>query len=76
MYAHFILARNNQNKDLKIKMLKVAADKFPEYIRIVNDVGITYGSLKQHQEAIVWYKKCIEQVPEYAPGFNNVGVRT
>ena len=57
-------------------MLKVAADKFPEYIRIVNDVGITYGSLKQHQEAIVWYKKCIEQVPEYAPGFNNVGVRT
>ena len=76
MYAHYILARNETNPDEKINKLKVVSQKFPEYVRATNDVGIAYGAKKEHQQARRWYKKCIEIAPQYAAAHNNVGVRT
>jgi tetratricopeptide (TPR) repeat protein len=46
MYAVFILARNIENVDQKIEKLKIAFERFPEYVRIANDVGIAYGTKK------------------------------
>jgi hypothetical protein len=34
--------------DAKIEKLKAAFEKYPEYVRIANDVGIAYGSKKMH----------------------------
>lgn len=48
MYAVFILARNCNNVDEKIEKLIAAAGRFPEYVRIANDVGIAYGTKKEH----------------------------
>lgn len=59
MYATYIIARNQQNIDIKIQQLKEAFERFPDYVRIANDVGIAYGSKKDHRSAIVWYKKCL-----------------
>ena len=49
MYAHYIIARNEANVDEKINKLKAVSQKFPEYIRVANDVGIAYGSKKDHR---------------------------
>lgn len=46
MYAVFILARNIENVDEKIEKLKIGYERFPDYVRIANDVGITYGTKK------------------------------
>ncbi len=59
MYSTYVLARNEANVDTKIEKLKAGTIKYPEYIRMANDVGIAYGSKKMHKEAIIWYKKCI-----------------
>lgn len=33
---------------------------YPRNTRIANEIGIAYGAgLKNNDEAIVWYKKCI-----------------
>lgn len=47
MYAHFILARNEKDIDGKIAKLKIVADKFPEYVRVTNEIGICYGGTKK-----------------------------
>ena len=44
MYAHFILARNEKDIDAKIAKLKIASERFPEYVRITNEIGICYGA--------------------------------
>lgn len=47
----------------------------PEYSRIANDIGISYGGTKkQYDEAINWYKKCVEINPLYNSAYNNIGV--
>ena len=46
MYAVFILAKNVENVDTKIEKLKSAFERFPDYVRIANDVGIAYGAKK------------------------------
>lgn len=58
-YAHYILARNKKDVDIKISTLKDVSKRFPDYVRVANDIGIAYGSKNEHREAIVWYKKCI-----------------
>lgn len=47
MYAHFIIARNEKEIDEKIAKLKIVADKFPEYVRVTNEIGICYGGTKK-----------------------------
>lgn len=47
MYAHFILARNEKEIDDKIIKLKTLADKFPDYVRLTNEIGICYGGTKK-----------------------------
>lgn len=49
MYAHYIIARNNANVDEKISQLKIVSERFPEYVRATNDIGIAYGSKKEHK---------------------------
>jgi hypothetical protein len=47
MYAHYILARNeNDADDDKIAKLKVVAEKFPEFVRVKNDIGNCYSKAK------------------------------
>lgn len=46
MYAHFILGKNINNVDDRIKQLTIAAEKFPNYVRLVNEVGLSYGAKK------------------------------
>ena len=75
-YGHYILARNKKDVDIKIQSLKDVSKRFPDYVRVANDIGIAYGSKNEHREAIVWYKKCLQLAPEYAAAYNNVGVRT
>lgn len=47
MYAEFILARNQKSVDEKIESLKKAAERHPEYARIVNEIGICFGATKK-----------------------------
>jgi hypothetical protein len=47
MYAEFILARNQKSVDEKIESLKKAAERHPEYVKIVNEIGICYGATKK-----------------------------
>jgi tetratricopeptide (TPR) repeat protein len=77
MYAHFVLGKNEKDVDEKIKKLTAGALKFPYYIRINNEVGLSYGAKKDHKSAIEWYKKCLQLAPnDYAQGYNNVAFRT
>lgn len=63
-YAHFILARNEKDIDSKIAKLKIVADKFPDYVRVTNEIGICYGGTKkEYREAITWYLKCTVITP-------------
>lgn len=55
-YGHFILARNEKDVDNKIAKLKIVADKFPDYARVTNEIGICYGGTKkEYRAAIPWY---------------------
>lgn len=49
MYAHFILGKNTTNVDERIKLLTIAAEKYPKYVRLVNEVGLSYGAKKDHK---------------------------
>ena len=74
-YAHFILARNEKDVDSKIAKLKTVADRFPDYVRVTNEIGICYGGTKkEYRAAIPWYEKCTQVTPEYASCYNNIGV--
>lgn len=46
MYSTYVLARNEQNVDTKIEKLKAGHEKYPEYVRMANDIGIAYGAKK------------------------------
>jgi hypothetical protein len=46
MYSTYVLARNETNVDTKIEKLKAGTEKYPEYIRMTNDIGIAYGTKK------------------------------
>ena len=71
----FILARNEKNVDEKIRKLKEVSEHHPLYVRVINEIGIVYGGTKkEYREAIKWYTKCLEVVPEYSSCYNNVGV--
>jgi hypothetical protein len=59
MYAYFVIGKNEKDVDLRIKKLSDAAEKFPRYVRLVNEVGLSYGAKKDHRSAIIWYKKCL-----------------
>ncbi len=77
IYAHFIIGRNIENVEEKISTLQQNAQKYPHYLRLVNEVGISYGAKKDHRNAIKWYKKCTQIAPtQYAKGYNNIGYRT
>jgi hypothetical protein len=52
-YASFILARNKSDIDEKILKLKEATLKYPEYVRITNEIGICYGSGKKEYESAI-----------------------
>lgn len=55
-YAHFILARNEKDVDSKIAKLKIVAEKFPDYVRVTNEIGTCYGGAKkEYRAAIPWY---------------------
>lgn len=47
MYAEFIIARNQKSVEEKIDSLKKAAERHPEYVRIVNEIGICFGATKK-----------------------------
>ena len=36
MYAHFVLGKNEANVDERIKKLSSGAERFPQYVRMVN----------------------------------------
>jgi tetratricopeptide (TPR) repeat protein len=76
MYAYFIIGKNEKDVDQRIKKLSDAAEKFPQYVRLSNEVGLSHGAKKDHSSAIKWYKKCIAIAPEYAQGYNNIAFRT
>ncbi len=77
MYAHFVLGKNEKDVDQKIKKLTASVKIFPLYIRLINEVGLSYGAKKDHKSAIEWYKKCLKIAPnDYAQGYNNVAFRT
>ena len=61
MYAYFVLAKNETNVDEKIKKLSVGAERFPRYVRMINQLGLSYGTKEEedHVMAIVYYKKCL-----------------
>lgn len=59
MYALLIMARNEKNIDDRIQGLVKAAEKHPEYYRLLNLTGINYSSKKNYREAIAWYTKCV-----------------
>jgi tetratricopeptide (TPR) repeat protein len=75
MYALFILAKNEKDLDTRIERLIDVHKKWPEYVRNTNEVGISFGAKKNSEEAIVWYKKCLEIAPQNAQTYNNIGFR-
>lgn len=46
IYAHFIMGKNVANVDERIKQLTIAAENFPNYVRLVNEVGLSFGAKK------------------------------
>lgn len=73
MYALLIMARNEKTVDDRIQALIKTTEKHPEYYRLLNLTGINYSSKDNYREAIAWYKKCIEKVPEFVECYNNLG---
>ena len=74
LWGLFILARNKKTPDEKITSLKELINIHPDYVRATNEIGIVYGGAKkEYDEAISWYRRCTEIVPEYASRYNNVG---
>jgi tetratricopeptide (TPR) repeat protein len=71
-----VIGKNEKDVDQRIKKLSDATEKFPQYVRLSNEVGLSYGTKKDHRSAIKWYKKCIAIVPEYIQGYNNIACRT
>ena len=48
---------------------------YPRYTRISNEIGIAYGGgLKDYEQAINWYKRCVQYYPKYYSSYNNIGV--
>lgn len=48
---------------------------YPRYTRISNEIGIAYGAgLKDYNQAINWYKRCLQYSPKYFSCYNNIGV--
>lgn len=73
MYAMLIMARNEKSLDDRIQGLIKAAERHPEYYRLLNLTGISYSSKENYREAIAWYTKCVKVVPEFVECHNNIG---
>ena len=66
-------AQTIEDSDLKISKLKVVAEKHPKYARAMNIIATTYSSKKMYYEAITWYQKGLEAIPEYDSCDRSIG---
>lgn len=48
MYAHFVSAKNEPDVDDRINLLITKSEKFPRYIRLINEIGLAYGVRNNH----------------------------
>jgi len=76
MYGLFVLAKNEKDAEVRIEKVKEVIQMFPKYSRAVNFVGFIYGETKKMpEEAIIWHKKAVENIPMFDIGNYNLGMR-
>ena len=70
------LIRLENDKALRSLTDALSAGGLPIYTKasILNDRGLAYTRLKQHEEALADYNKAIEIFPEFATAYNNRGL--